>query len=130
MATAVAAFGLFPVAALVFAFALVWGLGYGAFTSVDWALALDSIPDVANVARDLGVWSTASNLPAVSAPIAGGTILSRVLPASAGYRLMFLVAAASFALGAVLVLLGRDARSARIRRSETQVRALDTRGVL
>ncbi len=107
MAVAVAGFGLDPSPGPVLALALLWGVGYGAFISVDWALALDSVPDLGHVARDLGVWGIASNLPAVLAPIAGGIILARVAPAVAGYRVLFLVAAASFVLGSLLVEASR-----------------------
>ena len=107
MAAAVAGFGLFPFPWLVFGLAVVWGIGYGAFLSVDWALALDSIPDLANVARDLGIWGIASNLPAVVAPIVGGILLGHVHPVTAGYRVLFVAAAVAFLLGAVLVEASR-----------------------
>lgn len=107
MAAAVAGFGLFPFPWLVFGLAVVWGIGYGAFLSVDWALALDSIPDLANVARDLGIWGIASNLPAVVAPVVGGILLGHVHPVTAGYRVLFVAAAVAFLLGAVLVEASR-----------------------
>jgi MFS family permease len=109
MAAAVTGFALFPTPGLVYGLGVLWGLGYGAFLSVDWALALDTIPDLANVARDLGVWGIASNLPSVVAPIVGGVILARFLPPAQGYRILFLTAGGAFALGSLLVLAGRRA---------------------
>jgi MFS family permease len=111
MALAVAGFALVPEPSLVFVLAVVWGVGYGAFLSVDWALALDSVPDLANVARDLGVWGIATNLPAVVAPVVGAAILGHFAAAAVGYRLLFLTAAAAFAVGSALVLVGREPRA-------------------
>ena len=44
-------------------YAALFGLGYGGVFSVGWALALDAIPELGDVARDLGIWGTLSNLP-------------------------------------------------------------------
>lgn len=109
MAAAVAGFALVPRAGAIFGLAVLWGLGYGAFLSVDWALALDSVPDLRNVARDLGIWGMASNLPAVVAPVVGGAILARATTAADGYRVLFLVAAGSFLAGSALVEASRPA---------------------
>lgn len=104
MAAAALGFGMVPRLSWVLVFAVCWGLGYGAYLSVDWALALDAIPDLQNVARDLGIWGIASNLPAVLAPAVGGVILVRILPASAAYHDLFLLAGTTFLLGSVIVL--------------------------
>jgi MFS family permease len=104
MAVAAAGFGLAPRLNTVYMMAVLWGVGYGAFLSVDWALALDVIPDLANVARDLGIWGIASNLPAVIAPLVGADILGAYTQPFDGYRMLFLAAGASFLLGGVLVL--------------------------
>ncbi len=85
-------------------FAVFFGLGYGAFISTDWALAIDSIPDPDRIARDLGVWGIASALPSVLAPAVGGYLLSRFAAPAAGYRALFLLAAASFLLSAAVVM--------------------------
>jgi MFS family permease len=103
MAAAATGFGLFPVPSAIYGLAIVWGVGYGAFLSVDWALALDSIPDLANVARDLGIWGIASNLPAVVAPLVGAAILAHYASPVTGYRALFVAAGLSFLLGSVLV---------------------------
>jgi len=67
---------------LVFAFQRQWdlspwlgaifGLGYGALLSIDYALALDAAPSEDEAAKDLGVWNLALVLPlTVAAPVGG-----------------------------------------------------------
>lgn len=41
------------------ALALAFGLGYGAFTSVDWSLGSDAMPSRATYVRDMAVWHVA-----------------------------------------------------------------------
>ncbi len=109
--------GLMTLAALAFVVAphiplwplgLVFGAGYGAYTSVDWALAVDSLPALSAAGKDLGVWSIASNLPAVLAPlvgslvIGGGTALG--ISTEGAYRSVFALAAGFLMLGALFVL--------------------------
>jgi len=108
--------GLMTLAALTFVVAphiplwplgLLFGAGYGAYTSVDWALAVDSLPSLGAAGKDLGIWSIASNLPAVLAPlvgslvIGGGTALG--MTAEAAYRSVFALAAGFLLLGALFV---------------------------
>lgn len=113
MAIAAAGFGFFPHPTVILGLAVLWGLGYGAFLSVDWALALDSIPDLANVARDLGLWGIASNLPAVAAPLVGGWILAAYVNPDVSYRVLFMLAGASFGAGSLAVLgIGQTRRAA------------------
>jgi len=115
MAAAVVGFGLFPSMSAIPPLAVLWGLGYGTFVSVDWALALDSIPDLANVARDLGIWGIASNFPSVVAPLAGAAILAAYSSPLAGYRMLFAVAGAAFGLGSLAVVPVRRRRVPRER---------------
>jgi len=84
-----------------------FGLGYGAYWSVDWALAVDSLPSIRAAGRDLGLWSLASTLPGVAAPALGGAIIgagAALGHTGAGYQAVFVAAAAFFLLGAVAVL--------------------------
>lgn len=49
--------------------ALFFGLGFGAFTSVDWALGSDAMPSASSYARDMGIWHVAFVAPQMtSAP--------------------------------------------------------------
>jgi len=85
----------------------VFGLGYGAYWSVDWALAVDSLPSIRAAGRDLGIWSLASTLPGMAAPALGGLIIGAAAllgHTEAGYQGVFVAAAIFFLLGAVAVL--------------------------
>ncbi|HLJ83952.1 MAG TPA: MFS transporter [Candidatus Eremiobacteraceae bacterium] len=104
MTLAAVGFALFPNVQWIMAFALLFGLGYGAFVSTGWALAIDSVPQLRDVARDLGVWGIASNLPAVVAPAAGGWLLAQFAVPVIGYKALFIAAGMSFALGSIFVL--------------------------
>ncbi len=107
MATAALGFSLWPKADWLPLWALLYGAGYGAVLSVDWALALDSIPDLGNVARDLGIWGIASGLPPVLAPAVGGWVLAWSLPLASRYRILFLLAGLTFVVGSLIVLTAR-----------------------
>jgi len=104
MALAAGGFAFVQQEQFILLFAIFFGLGYGAFVSTDWALAIDSIPNPDRIARDLGVWGIASSLPSVLAPAVGGYLLSRFTLPTVGYRVLFLLAAASFLLSAVVVM--------------------------
>jgi MFS family permease len=84
-----------------------FGLGYGAYWSVDWALAVDSLPSLGAAGRDLGLWSLASTLPGVAAPALGAALIGAGAAfghTAAGYQAVFVAAGVSFLLGAVAVL--------------------------
>ena len=103
---------------------VLFGLGYGAYYSVDWALAVDVLPSLDDAGKDMGLWSMASNLPGVLAPSVGAAIftVAGIVGATAfGYRLIFALAAVFLLAGAVFILLVRDAVIAR-RRTRRQRR--------
>jgi Na+/melibiose symporter-like transporter len=62
----------------------IFGLGYGAYVSVDWALVADTLPSDATYARDMGVWNIGLTIPQVLAAIFGGALLA--LGASIGEK--------------------------------------------
>jgi MFS family permease len=97
---------------VVLALGVAYGIGYGAFTSVDWALGLDTLPDRARPAKDLGLYHVADALPRVLLPLVMSVVLDTVnrLSPNAGYRVTFVVAAALYAAGAVLVSKIRSVR--------------------
>jgi|SRR5665213_857446 len=109
MTLAALGFALFPDARVIFIFAALFGLGYGGVFSVGWALALDAVPELGDVARDLGLWGTLSNLPMVIAPALGALIIAHGSTPSDGYRWLFATASASFLLGSLTVLAVRNA---------------------
>ena len=90
---------------LLLGLAVVFGLGYGAFTSVDWALAIDVLPSADAAAKDLGIWGIAATLPQVLAPLIGGPLLdafNRREP-KFGYVILLVIAAAYLLAGSALV---------------------------
>ncbi len=96
---------------------LVFGLGYGAYQSVDWALAADVLPSQEDYAKDMGVWHVALTLPQVIAtPIAGFLldnfqVVGRTRGiANLGYDVIFSLAVVYFILGTVLVRQIRQVR--------------------
>ena len=103
-------FVLFHSFTLAVLMGVVFGLGYGAYESVDWALVSDVLPSVDDYAKDMGVWHVAMVLPQVIAtPIAGFMLdnFQRVgaaqnLP-NLGYTVIFMLAVLYFILGTVFV---------------------------
>jgi MFS family permease len=103
-------FVLFHSFTLAVIMGIVFGLGYGAYESVDWALASDVLPSMDDYAKDMGVWHVAMVLPQVIAtPIAGFLLdnFQRVgkvqnIP-NLGYTVIFMVAVVYFIFGTVFV---------------------------
>ncbi|GHF49182.1 MFS transporter [Deinococcus metalli] len=84
--------------------AVVFGLGYGAFTSVDWALGSDAMPSRASYARDMGIWHVAFVAPQfIGGPQGALLDWGNAQTPNLGYTLVFGIAAVFFALGVVLV---------------------------
>ncbi|WP_309572270.1 MFS transporter [Deinococcus sp.] len=84
--------------------AVVFGLGYGAFTSVDWALGSDAMPSSANFARDMGIWHVAFVAPQfIGGPQGALLDWGNAQGGNLGYTLVFGIAAVFFALGVILV---------------------------
>jgi MFS family permease len=96
----------------------VFGLAYGAYISVDYALGTDVLPSRANAAKEMAVWHIAMTLPqSIAAPASGFLIAAfgkTIIPATkgveasvqyplAGYAAVFILCSVSFALGAVLL---------------------------
>jgi len=111
MALAALAFVLVPRDLPLWPLGILFGLGYGAYTSVDWALALDALPSAAAAGKDMGLWAIATNLPALLAPLLGGGVLvlaARLGATALGYRAVFALAALFLLAGAVFILRVRD----------------------
>lgn len=96
--------------------AALFGLGYGAYYSVDWALACDVLPNQEDAAKDMAVWHIALTLPqSIAMPLAGTVVglfgRSVVITPQgeivcypfAGYVALFSLAALFLLLGAVLL---------------------------
>jgi MFS family permease len=94
---------------------ILFGLGYGAYMSVDTALAVDALPSHHDAGKDLGIWSTAGTLPGIIAPLLGSSIIfvaDHFGATALGYRGVFALAALFLALGALFVLKVRETRRA------------------
>jgi MFS family permease len=107
MAVASLAFVVAPDSVPLWPLGIIFGLGYGAYTSVDWALAIDALPSLTEAGKDMGLWNIASTLPAALAPLLGSVVIvtaDRIGETALGYRVVFGLAAFFFLLGAVLVL--------------------------
>ncbi|MER5855359.1 MFS transporter [Streptomyces sp900105245] len=79
--------------------AAVLGVGFGVFTSVDFALMTDVLPKALDRGKDLGVINVANALPQVAAPALAAPIVTHL----GGYRALYLFSAAVGLAGAVLV---------------------------
>ncbi|WP_214404727.1 MFS transporter [Pseudonocardia lacus] len=79
--------------------AAVLGLGFGAYTSVDFALLTQVLPSSTDRAKDLGVLNIASSLPQVIAPAVAAPIVTGL----GGYPVLYGVAGVVGLAGAVLV---------------------------
>ncbi len=104
MAIAAGGFALAPDPRWMLLFAAFFGIGLGGVLSTGWALAMDTVPAFRDVARDLGLWGIATNLPNVVAPLVGGTILTYFRGTRIGYQCIFGLSAGSFALASLVVL--------------------------
>lgn len=91
---------------IVIAAGALFGLGYGAYQSVDWALVVDVLPAEKSYARDMGVWNISLSLPQVIAPVLGGPLIDAFTHAGnpvLGFQLLFSMAIVYCLIGTVTV---------------------------
>lgn len=79
--------------------AVILGIGFGAFTSVDFALVTQVLPSSGDAARDLGVINIASAGAQVLAPVLAAPVITHL----GGYLGLYVMAAVSCVLGALCV---------------------------
>jgi Na+/melibiose symporter-like transporter len=85
---------------------VVYYSGFGAYQSVDWALALDVLPNLKDSGKDMGIWHVSLVLPQIVAPPTTGWliyVLKTSVSTPFAYTVAFGIAALWFALGAALV---------------------------
>ncbi|MGW0414029.1 MFS transporter [Streptomyces collinus] len=99
MAVATAALALWQTWPGAVVAAALLGVGFGVFTSVDFALMTDVLPKALDRGRDLGVINVANALPQVAAPALAAPVVTYL----GGYRVLYLVAAVIGLAGALLV---------------------------
>ncbi len=113
MGMAALAFVVIPTNFPLWPLGILFGLGYGAYTSVDWALSIDALPSLEEAGKDMGIWNASATLPVVIAPLLGSAIIGiaqgygqEIL----GYRLVFAAATLFLLIAAVFVLFVRERR--------------------
>ena len=107
------AFVLFPsyLASWLWPLGVLFGLGYGAYTSVDWALSIDVLPSLKDAGKDLGLWNASGILPDIFAPLLGSLVIyiaASYGQTALGYRLVFTVATLILVVASLSILLVRE----------------------
>jgi MFS family permease len=98
---------------IVLAAGAIFGLGYGAYQSVDWALVADTLPSRQHYARDMGVWNISLAIPQIIAPVLGGPLIdyfTRSGQGVLGFQLIFAMAIVYCIIGTVTVRYIRGVR--------------------
>ena len=115
-------FGLIRSLTVLYVLGILYGIGYGAYYAVDWALACDVLPDRERAAgRDMALWHVAFTLPQVLAPAIlagflhylnepGHQLIGVASGNDLGFRFIFGSAALWFILGTVMVSRIRGVR--------------------
>jgi MFS family permease len=111
MAAAIASPLVSATIAGMYVYAVLIGLGYGAFMSVDLALMTEVLPvresGNESVGKDLGLLTTAINIPQILSPVLAAWLLSMT---GNDYPLLFVVSATFVLAGAFFVLPIRTVR--------------------
>jgi MFS family permease len=115
-------FGLVRSLTLLYVLGILYGIGYGAYYAVDWALACDVLPNREEAAgRDMALWHVSFTLPQVLAPAIlagflhflnepGHQVIGLSSGHDLGFRFIFGSAALWFILGTVMVSRIRGVR--------------------
>ena len=99
------AFALSSNLTMAYGAAAIFGVGFGAFSAVDWALACNLLPPDAP-AKYLGLWGISDTLSQVVAPLLAGPLALWVnghQGAGTGYRALMILALVYFALGTLAI---------------------------
>jgi MFS family permease len=86
-------------------FAVLSGLGFGAYMAIDGALMTEVLPSAGSYAKDLGVLNIAATLPQTIGPFVSGAIVT-----VAGYPALFPVGVVLAGLGALAIVPIRSVR--------------------
>ena len=115
-------FGLVDSLPLLYLLGIVFGLGYGCYFAIDWAIACDVLPNSQKAAgRDMALWHIAFALPAAlgasltARPLhylneTGHLFMGLTSGGNLGFRVVFATAAVWFILGTVMVYRIRGVR--------------------
>ncbi len=93
------------------ALGMAFGLGYGAFVSVDWALGTSVLPYQEHYARDMGIWHVAMVFPQLFQGLFGQILdTGNKASTNGGYPILFSIAVTFFVLGGVFISRVRSVR--------------------
>jgi MFS family permease len=103
-----------PKANVLLPVAIALGIGWGAYYSVDWALACVLLPP-GRAGALMAIWNIGASGPQVAAPIIGGLLVDRIGAVSGdlalGYRSLFALIAFCVALGVAGLAFVREERA-------------------
>ncbi len=90
---------------VVIALAVAYGVGYGLYQAVDWALACDTLPDKSQSAKDMGLFHIALTFPGAIIPFFTGPLIDALNGphGNGGYRVVFSSAVVFMILGTAFV---------------------------
>jgi MFS family permease len=112
--SAVLLFSLVTNLTVLYILGVIFGIGFGAYQAVDWALACDVLPDRDNAAaKDMALFHVSFTLPQVFAPALAGQLLYHLNESQGnnfGYRVVFATAALWFVLSLVFVRMIKGVR--------------------
>lgn len=94
-----------PQAYLMLVYAVISGIGYGLFSSMDQALNIEVLPNEKTAAKDLGILNIANNGGQVFGPILSSTVI-----AFAGYDYVFHLGFGMAMVGAILLVMIKRVR--------------------
>jgi MFS family permease len=82
-----------------------FGIAYGAYSSVDWALTTDVLPSNEEAGKFMGIWGAMGILPQVLATAVGGVVLQilQPLPNHMNYTALFLLTVIYLAIGTFVI---------------------------
>lgn len=105
MALACVIFLWFQTQSIILVAAALFGVSFGAYSSVDWALTCDVLPPTDEAGKFLGLWSAVGILPQVIGITIGALILQvlRNMPNHFGYSVLFIATIIYFILGTVII---------------------------
>lgn len=86
-----------------FIISLVFGIGFGIFSAIDWAIATDVLPSAEDYGKDMGLWTIALVLPQVIGVPLGGFLLDLFGGERVAFVLIFLLNAVYFVLGTYFI---------------------------
>jgi len=97
---------------IVFGLGAAYGIGYGLYYAVDWALACDTLPNRSSSAKDMGLFHIALTLPQFVVPFFAGPALDHfnAVSPNLGYRVVFASAIVLLLIGTIFVSRIRSVR--------------------